>query len=182
MPVILALVIVAILIIVVIAGSPSQFIMARSGTILAPPDKVFPHVNDLRSWDAWSPWAKLDPNAKNSFEGAASGVGAAMSWDGNKKIGAGRMTIVESRPSDLIRLKLEFIRPLVATNMAEFRFISDGPQTVVTWKMTGKSNLFFKAFHLFVDCEKMAGKDFEKGLAGLKRVVEVEAPAVPAQV
>ena len=92
-PILLALAFIAILLIVVITGQPDEFKVVRSATISAPPERVFPHVNDFHKWEAWSPWAKLDPNAKNSFAGAASGTGAAMSWSGNKKIGEGRMTI-----------------------------------------------------------------------------------------
>jgi carbon monoxide dehydrogenase subunit G len=172
LPILLALAFIAIILIVVIAGRPDEFTVSRSAKISAPPDKVFSHVNDLHQWQAWSPWAKMDPNAKNSFEGAASGSGAAMSWDGNKKVGAGRMTIIESAPNSLIRIKLEFIRPFKATNTAEFAFKPDGNQTVVTWSMSGKNNFFFKAFGLFMDSDKMIGKDFEKGLAAMKSVVE----------
>lgn len=171
-PILLALAFIAIILIVVIAGRPDEFTVSRSVKISAPPEKVFPHVNDLHNWNAWSPWAKLDPNAKNSFSGADSGAGAAMAWDGNKKVGAGKMTITESRPVELIRFKLEFIRPFQATNAAEFNFKSEGGQTVVTWTMTGKSNFVFKIFSLFVKCDDMVGKDFEKGLAALKAVAE----------
>ncbi len=115
LPILLALAFIAIIFFIVIAGRPDEFIVSRSTKISAPQEKVFPHVNDLHKWQAWSPWAKLDPNAKNSFAGTVSGTGAAMSWDGNKKIGAGKMTIIESKPSELIRFKLEFIRPFQAT-------------------------------------------------------------------
>ena len=172
LPILLALVFIAILFIVVIAGRPDEFVVSRSAKISAPPERVFPHVNDLRQWEAWSPWAKLDPDAKHSFAGADSGASAAMAWDGNKKIGAGKMTITDSRPSEMIRLKLEFIRPFAATNTAEFSFKPDANQTNVTWSMTGKNNLFFKLFGLFVNCDDMAGKDFQKGLASLKAVTE----------
>ena len=172
LPILLATAFIAILFFVVIAGRPDEFTVSRSTKISAPPENVFPHVNDLHKWEAWSPWAKLDPNAKSSFEGAAVGVGAVMSWDGNKKVGTGKMTITETRPTDLIRIKLEFLKPFKATNTAEFAFQPEGGQTLVTWSMSGKNNLFFKAFGLFVDCDKMAGKDFEKGLAAMKAVAE----------
>jgi hypothetical protein len=171
-PVILALAIIAIIFIVILAGIPDEFAVSRSTKISAPPEKIFPYVNDLHKWDAWSPWAKIDPNAKNSFEGAPAGPGAMMSWDGNKKIGAGRMTVVESRPSDFVRLKIEFIRPFAATNAAEFRFQPEGSQTNVNWTMTGKNSTFFKIFGMFFSCGDMVGRDFEKGLASLKSVAE----------
>lgn len=172
LPILLALAFIALLLIVVIAGQPDEFKLSRSAIIAASPEKIFPYVNDLHQWDAWSPWAKLDPNAKHAFEGAASGAGAAMTWSGNKKIGEGRMTITESAPNDLIRFKLEFVRPFKATNTAEFAFQSQRDQTVVTWSMSGQSNFFFKVFGLFANCDDMAGKDFEKGLAAMKSVVE----------
>jgi Polyketide cyclase / dehydrase and lipid transport len=172
LPILLALAFVTILFIVVITGQPDEFKVSRSTKISASPGKVFPHVNELHKWEEWSPWAKLDPKAKNSFAGADSGTGAAMSWDGNKKIGAGRMTIIESSPNDLIRFKLEFVRPFKATNAAEFTFKPEGSQTFVTWTMLGKNNFFFKVFGLFMNCDDMVGKDFEKGLAAMKSVAE----------
>jgi len=175
LPILLALAFIAIIFFIIIAGRPDEFVVSRSTIISAPPEKVFPHVNDLHAWEAWSPWAKMDPNAKNAYEGAASGVGAAMSWDGNKKVGAGRMTIIESAPSGLIRLKLEFLKPFRATNTAEFIFQPEGGQTIVTWSMSGRNNFFFKVFGLFMNCDQMIGKDFEKGLAAMKSVAEVAA-------
>lgn len=172
LPVLVALAIVAILLFVVIAGQPDEFVVSRSGKIAAPPEKVFVHVDELKKWDDWSPWAKLDPNAKNTFAGPAGGAGAAMTWSGNNKVGEGTMTITESAPSSLIQLRLEFLRPFKATNTVEFTFALRGPQTLVTWSMFGKNNLFSKIFGLFVNCEQMCGKDFEKGLASLKAVVE----------
>lgn len=171
-PILLALALVAVLLLVVIAGQPDDFKLVRETKIAAPREKIFPHVNDLRAWEAWSPWAKLDPNAKNSFEGPASGVGAAMAWSGNKKVGEGRMTITESQANELIGFRLDFVRPFKATNTAEFAFRAEGHQTRVTWSMAGKSNFFFKIFGLLMNCEQMAGKDFEKGLASLKAVAE----------
>ena len=175
LPILLALAFIAIIFFIIIAGRPDEFVVSRSTIISAPPEKVFPHVNDLHAWEAWSPWAKMDTNAKNAYEGAASGVGAAMSWDGNKKVGAGRMTIIESAPSGLIRLKLEFLKPFRATNTAEFIFQPEGGQTIVTWSMSGRNNFFFKVFGLFMNCDQMIGKDFEKGLAAMKSVAEVAA-------
>ncbi len=169
MPILLALALIVFLLIVVIAGRPDEFVVARSTVIAAPPDKVFPHVNELKKWEDWSPWAKLDRQAKSTFSGPVAGVGSSMAWDGNKKVGAGKMTIVESQPSNLIRIRLEFLRPFQATNAAEFNFRPEGAQTLVTWNMAGKNNFFFK---VLMDCDAMVGKDFEKGLSSLKAVVE----------
>ena len=175
LPILFALGILAILFIVVIAGQPDEFIVTRAARIAASPEKVFPHVNNLHAWDAWSPWAKLDPNAKNSFSGLESGTGAAMSWVGNNKIGEGSMIITDSRPSEMIAFKLEFLKPFKASNTAEFTFKTVGNQTEVTWSMSGKSNFAFKIFGLFMNCDNMAGRDFEKGLAALKTITETAA-------
>lgn len=172
LPILLALAFIAILFIVVIAGRPDEFVVARSATIAAPPEKVFPHVNDLRKWKAWSPWARLDPNTNSSFSGADAGVGAAMAWAGNSKVGAGKMTITESQPGELVRLRLDFQKPMKATNTAKFTFRPEDAQTVVTWSMAGKNNFMGKIFSLFMDCDKMVGCQFEKGLASLKSVTE----------
>ncbi len=154
------------------AMQPSDFRVTRTGTISAPASAIFAQVNDLQKWDAWSPWAKLDPEAKNSFEGPTSGTGAIMRWSGNNKVGQGSMTIIESRPDEFIRFKLEFLKPFAATNTAEFTFNSENDQTTVTWSMYGKNNFMSKAIGLVMSCDKMVGGQFEKGLASLKSVVE----------
>jgi len=158
----------------IVAMQPSDFRIVRSGTISAPAADVFAHVNDFHNWAAWSPWEKLDPALKRTHEGAPAGTGAIYSWVGNKKVGEGRMTLTESHPSDLIRIKLEFLKPFKATNTAEFTFKPEGNQTVVTWSMIGRKNFMLKAFGLFMNMDKMVGGDFEKGLANMKSVVEAK--------
>jgi uncharacterized protein YndB with AHSA1/START domain len=172
LPILLAIVFIALIFFLIIAGQPDQFTISRATTISAPPEKIFPRVNDLHQWDQWSPWAKLDPNAKNSFAGPVTGIGATMTWAGNKKVGEGRMTITESQPSDLIRLRLEFLKPFTATNAAEFNFAARRQQTMVTWSMTGKNNFKGKVLGLLMNCDQMIGGDFERGLANLKVITE----------
>lgn len=171
-PTLLAIAVLVILLIVVITGQPDEFKVARSAAVAAAPEKVFAHVNELRKWEDWSPWAKLDPDAKSTFEGPESGVGSAMSWSGNRKVGEGKMTITESTPASFIQFRLEFLRPFKATNTAEFEFAPRGKQTLVTWTMLGTNNFIGKVFSLFFNCDTMVGKDFEKGLASLKSIVE----------
>jgi hypothetical protein len=171
-PVLAALIIIGIVFFVILRGRPDEFKVTRSAVISAPPATVFEHVNDFRRWEAWSPWAKLDPACKNSYSGAAAGKGAGFAWDGNNKVGAGRMTITESQAVQLIRINLEFLRPFKSTNTTEFAFRPQGNGTEITWTMTGKNNFMSKVFGLFVDCEKMIGKDFEKGLASMKAIAE----------
>lgn len=155
-----------------VATQPGEFQVTRSATIVAPAPAVFVQVNELRKWPAWSPWAKKDPQMKQAYEGPPAGTGAVTSWVGNKDVGEGRMTIVESRPAELIRFKLEFLEPFAATNSAEFTFQPEGGGTRVTWTMQGQSNFIGKALHLAFDFDKMIGADFEQGLAGIKRIVE----------
>jgi len=159
---------------IVVAVQPNEFRVSRSAKMAAPPATVFAQVNDYHNWDAWSPWAKLDPNAKVSFEGPTSGTGAKFSWSGNDQVGAGQQTIVESRPDELIRIKLEFEKPFKNTCTAEFTFQPQGDQTVVTWSMFGQNNFLGKAFSLFMNCDKMVGGEFEKGLASMKAIVEAK--------
>lgn len=154
---------------------PSSFLITRSTEITAPAAVIFIHVNELRRWDGWSPWARLDPGMKQTFDGPASGLGASYAWDGNKKVGAGRMTITESHAPDLLRLRLEFLRPFTTTNTTEFTFRPSGNQTRVTWSMSGRSNFMSKLFGLFVNLDKLVGRDFEKGLTQLKSVAEASA-------
>ena len=170
--ILIALAIIIGIVVVVVAMRPADFRVERSAAISAPASALFGQVNDFHKWEAWSPWAKLDPAARNSFEGPPSGAGATFRWSGNNKVGEGSMSITESRPSELVRLRLEFLRPFKATNTAEFTFKPNGDQTLVSWSMSGKNNFMSKAFGLFVDCEKMVGGQFEKGLSQLRSVVE----------
>lgn len=160
---------------IVVAFQPANFRVVRSATIAAPPAAVFAEVNDFHRWNAWSPWAKLDPAMKQTHEGAPAGTGAIYSWAGNSEVGEGRMTITESRPGELIRIKLDFIKPFAATNPTEFTFKPEGNQTAVTWTMTGEKNYISKAVCMFMNMDKMVGGDFEKGLASLKTITEGSA-------
>jgi uncharacterized protein YndB with AHSA1/START domain len=160
---------------VIVALQPSEFRVARGTTISAPPATVFAQVNDFHNWEAWSPWAKLDPAAKATFEGPRAGKGAIFRWAGNEEVGEGSMMITESRPSDLIRIKLDFLKPFEATNTAEFTFKPEGNQTAVTWSMEGQNNFIAKAVCLFMNMDKMVGGQFEKGLASMKSIAEAVA-------
>ena len=157
---------------IVIARRPDEFRTVRSAMFPASPEALFAYVNDLRKFQVWSPWARLDPTAKTTFEGPPEGTGAVFRWAGNVKVGAGSMTIIESRPVDVVRMRLEFLKPLTATNTAEFTFTQAGTGTQVTWSMTGRNNFVSKAFGLFVDCDKMVGAQFESGLANMRAVME----------
>jgi hypothetical protein len=146
---------------VVIAFQPATFHIERSINVSAPAAAAFAQVNDFHAWGKWSPWEKLDPGMKRTYEGPSSGVGAKYAWVGSKEVGEGRMTIEQSEPSR-IAIKLEFLKPFAATNIATFSFVPADQG----------SDFMGKAFHLFMDMEKMIGPDFEKGLADLKTAAE----------
>ncbi len=176
LPIILgALTALVVVLVIIVATRPSDFRITRTAKIAAPSSAVFAQLNDFHKWTAWSPWEKMDPQLKRTYEGPPAGTGAVYSWSGNKKVGEGRMTIVESRPSNLIRIKLEFFKPFAANNTAEFTFQPEGNQTAVTWTMIGKHHFMSKAFCMFMNMDKMVGGDFEKGLANMKSVVETRA-------
>lgn len=160
---------------VVAAMQPAEYTVTRTTTIAAPPATVFAHVNDFHKWEAWSPWAKLDPACKNTFEGPTAGKGAIFKWAGNSDVGEGKMEIAESKPDERVLMKLDFVKPFESSCDTEFTFKPEAGQTAVTWTMTGKKNFVSKAFCLFMSMDKMVGGDFERGLASMKEVAEAEA-------
>jgi Polyketide cyclase / dehydrase and lipid transport len=170
--ILIALAVIVVVLIVIVALQPSDFRVTRSATMSAPAPAAFAQVNDFHKWEAWNPWGKIDPAMKQTYEGTPAGTGAIYSWIGNNEVGEGRMTIIESHPSDLIRIKLEFFKPFAANNTAEFTFKPEGNQTVVTWSMSGDKNFMAKAIHLFINMDKMIGGQFDKGLAEMKSIVE----------
>lgn len=155
-----------------IATQPSAFSVRREAVIPAPPDVVFAQVNDFHKWQAWSPWAKLDPNAKAEFAGPTSGTGAIFGWAGNAQVGEGKMTITESVPNDLIRMRLEFLKPWPATNQTLFTFKPDGKDTRMNWEMSGHNNFFGRAMCFFMNMDKMVGTSFEQGMTNIAEVLK----------
>lgn len=176
MPILLALSAIVVGLVIVIAMQPADFRVERSAKIPAPPAEVFAQVNDFHAWKEWSPWAKLDPQSKETYEGPAAGTGAIFKWSGNNEVGEGMMTLTDSQPNDLIRIKLEFIRPFADTSTTEFTFKPEGDQTLVTWSMFGQHTFMSKAMCLVVSMDKMVGGSFEQGLAQMKSVVEAAHP------
>jgi hypothetical protein len=162
------------LLVIFIATRPAEFSVSRSATMATMPDAVFAQLNDFHKWEAWSPWAKMDPNAKSTFEGPTSGEGAKFAWDGNSDVGAGNMTITEAVPNDHVRIRLEFVRPFAGVNDTLFTIKPAGDKTNVTWTMSGRNNFITKAISLFMDCDKMVGPQFEKGLASMETAAAAE--------
>lgn len=172
--ILIGLVVLIIILAVVISMQPAEFKVTRSLLINAPARTIFAEVNDLKRWENWSPWAKLDPNAKADFSGASAGEGAVMSWDGNHEVGKGSMTITESQSPSLIRMRLDFIKPMPGTSESIVQFQEQDGGTLVTWSMSGKNNFIAKAMSLIFDCEKIVGGYYETGLKNLKAVAEAK--------
>jgi len=173
--VLIALAAVIVVLLVVIATRPSTYRVERSTRIAAPPDVVFGLVNDFHAWDRWSPWAKLDPEMKVTYGGPPSGLGATYAWTGRAKVGEGNMRITESRPSQKVGIRLEFLKPMQGVCQTDFGFRPESGGTQVSWVMSGTNDFLGKAFSLFADMDAMIGKDFDKGLAAMRTEAEAEA-------
>jgi uncharacterized protein YndB with AHSA1/START domain len=165
-----ALVIAAVL--VFAATKPDTFRVQRTASIKAPPEKIFPLINDFHGWTAWSPYERLDPALKRTYGGASAGKGATYAWEGNGKVGTGRMEIRESSAPSEVVIKLDFVKPMEVSNIAEFRLKRQGDATNVTWAMHGPAPFLTKLMQVFLHMDKMVGEDFEAGLANLKAAAE----------
>jgi hypothetical protein len=170
--ILIALAALAVMLAAIVALQPSEFRVSRTATIAAPAPVVFAEVNDFRRWRAWSPYDGLDPGMQRIYAGAPEGTGASYAWVGNGEAGEGRATIIDSRPNDLIRIQLDFVKPFAGTAFAQFAFRPEGDRTAVEWSLAGTNNFLAKAVHLFLDMDRMVGDQFEQGLAQLKSVVE----------
>jgi uncharacterized protein YndB with AHSA1/START domain len=153
------------------ASKPNAFRIQRSTTIKAPPEKIFPHLDDLHAHSAWSPFEK-DPNMKRTHSGAPKGKGAVYEWDGNRKVGSGRIAITDTVPNSKVMLKLDMFRPFTAHNLVEFTLVPNGSGTNVSWAMQGPQPFMAKLMSTFINCDKMVGSQFEEGLAKLKAIAE----------
>jgi hypothetical protein len=156
----------------VAATKPDTFRVERSVSIKAPPEKIFPLLDDFHNWTAWSPWEKKDPLMKRSHSGAPRGKGAAYAWEGNNAVGSGRMEIAESSPPSKVTVDLYFLKPVEAHNVADFTLKPEGGTTNVTWAMHGHSPFLSKVMQVFLSMDRMVGQDFEAGLANLKAAAE----------
>jgi uncharacterized protein YndB with AHSA1/START domain len=172
-------IIVVVLLVVAVAGvlvlaatKPDTFRVQRATSIKAPPEKIFPLLNDLRSFASWSPYEHKDPAMKRTYSGAARGKGAVYEWDGDKNVGSGRIEIAETSPPSGVTLKLDMLKPFEAHNIVEFTLEPKRDSTNVTWAMHGRVPYLAKIVHVFLDVDTMVGNDFETGLANLKTIAE----------
>jgi hypothetical protein len=160
---------------------PDEFRVERSVVVNAPAALVHPWIDDLHKTNEWSPWAELDPGMKHTYSGPTAGVGASHAWEGNDKVGSGSQTITESKPGELVRVKLEFLKPMQATNMVDYTLVPERNGTKVSWIMVGPMPLISKVMNTFMSLDKMIGPDFERGLNKLKALAEAEAAKAPAK-
>jgi uncharacterized protein YndB with AHSA1/START domain len=173
MAIIGAVIMVAIVVVLIMAAlKPNVFRVQRATLIKAPPEKIFPLINDYRNWASWSPYEKKDPAMKRTFSGAASGKGAVYEWDGDKNVGHGRMEILDAPPPSKVTLKLDFMRPFEAHNIVDFVIEPRSEGASVTWDMRGPVPFMGKVMHVFINMDRMVGTDFEIGLANLKAIAE----------
>lgn len=159
-------------VLVLAATRPDTFQVQRSINIQAPPEKIFPLINDLQRFNTWSPYEQKDPQMKRVLSGAASGKGAVYEWDGNSQVGKGRLEITDSSPPSKVTIQLDMLEPMEGHNVVEFTLEPRGNSTSVTWAMQGPMPYISKVICLFINMDRMVGKDFEAGLADLKAVAE----------
>jgi uncharacterized protein YndB with AHSA1/START domain len=168
-----AVLVIAIAVVLVLAATkPNTFSVTRATTVRVPPEKIFPLINDFHQWATWSPYENKDPAMKRSFSGAERGRGAVYAWDGNNNVGSGRMEILEASAPSKIVIKLDFFKPFEGHNTAEFTMLPQGDGTDVTWLMRGPASFMSRLMQVFMNLDRMIGKDFEAGLANLKRLTE----------
>jgi uncharacterized protein YndB with AHSA1/START domain len=168
--VILAIAIAVVLILA--ATKPSSLRVQRAVSIKAPPEEIFPLISDFHQWLTWSPYEQKDPAMKRTYGGAERGKGAVYAWDGDKNVGSGRMEILEATAPQKIVIKLDFFKPFEGHNTAEFTMLPQGDGTHVTWLMHGPANFMSRLIQVFMNLDRMIGRDFEAGLANLKTITE----------
>jgi len=166
------IVLVVVVALILASCKPDSFRVERKILIHAELTTLFGYINDFHQWTQWSPWEKVDLNLTRSYSGSDMGVGTHYAWQGNKNVGQGNMTILESTPHSFIKIALQFIKPFAANNTADFTLTSQGDNTEVTWAMYGPSPLISKVMGLFMNMDKMIGTQFETGLTNLKNIAE----------
>jgi hypothetical protein len=154
------------------ATRPDTLRVQRSASIRAPAEKIHPLINDLQRFNTWNPYEKKDPNLKGSYRGPASGPGAGYDFEGSKEVGKGSIEIAESSAPTKVTMKLDMIEPFEGHNVVEFTLTPRGDSTDVTWAMQGPSPFMAKLMGVFINMDRMIGRDFEAGLANLKSVAE----------
>ncbi len=169
-----ALLILIVAILLIAASKPNTLSVQRAITINAHREKIFALINDLHRWEDWNREEREDPTVTRVYGGPTTGVGASCDWDSRGRSGKGRMLIAESRPSEYVAVKVDFLKPFASHNLNAFSLAPSGNGTVVTWNWQGQNLYFMKLMGVFVSMDKMMGKHFESGLANLKSAAEKE--------
>jgi effector-binding domain-containing protein len=164
------------LILAVIA--PGDCHVERSVMVQAPAATVFEQVNTIGKWKSWSYWDNIDKNMKDSFAGPASGVGAIHYWEStNDSVGKGSLTITKSEPNAFVETELNFEG--MGSSLGGWKMKDTAGAVKVTTYMHMETPFFMRPMMLFMNMDEMLGADFEKSLAGLKRVSEAAANETP---
>jgi uncharacterized protein YndB with AHSA1/START domain len=170
-----SLIIVAVLIAVVLvfaATKPDTFLIERSLSIKAPPEKIFTLIDNFHDWTRWAPQDTEDLSMKRTFSGPESGTGAISDWTSTGSAGRGRMLITESAAPHRISVEVDWVKPFIAHNVNVFSLEPDGTSTRATWSMHGTNVYVMKVMGVFVNIDRMMGNIFEAGLENLKKAAE----------
>jgi len=183
---ILSVVLILVLAVLALATmKPRRIQLQRSIVIAAPPERIFPLLDDFHQWNAWAPGDKDDPTMQRTYSGAVAGVGAASEWKGRGSTGAGRMAITDAAPNARVVVTVDFARPFVAHNINTFTLEPAGgasafsqnaspntSATKVTWSFDGSNVFMMKVMSVFLSMDHFMGQHFEDGLANLKAAAE----------
>jgi effector-binding domain-containing protein len=151
----------------------SKFSTNGSIVINAPADQVFNEISDFKKWPAWSPWAKRDKNMKNEYAGNAGEIGHKNSWESESE-GNGSQEIIEIKANEYIKTKLIFT-DFDGETFTDLKLVQDGDKTNVTWGMDGSEFPFLARGIMFLmGGNSMIEKDYDEGLANLKKLVEAK--------
>jgi hypothetical protein len=151
---------------------PDAFRVERRLRIAASAEQLWPLVGELRGFNRWNPYERKDPLIKGQYAGTASGIGSRYAWESGK-VGTGSLEITGQQPGRAVQMNLDFVKPFEAHNQAEFTLqpTPDGA-TEVSWRMHGPANFMSKMMGVFMDMDKMVGRDFEDGLQNLRHIAE----------
>jgi hypothetical protein len=168
--IVLAAIAVAIVGILIFAATkPDTFAIERSTSIAAAPDAIFPLINDLRAHRSWSSFDQ-DPATQRTYSGPSKGPGSALEFADKKCVG--RLDITDAAQPSQVTMRLRMTKPMSCDNVVKFSLVPRGSSTDVTWTMSGPQPFLGKLMSTVINCDKMVGTQFEKGLADLKTVAE----------
>lgn len=158
-------------ILAIAAFKSPEMSVSREIIIAAAPDAIFPYINNSRKSYEWMPWAEGDPEIEINFTGPDEGIGSISSWNG-EQMGSGKSEVVESITNQVVKTQLVYTKPFEMSQLAEISLTPVSSGTKVVWSVSGHNNYFFRLMGVFMDCDKMIGGEFEKGLNKLKTIVE----------